>query len=75
MTLETDFIHIFIQQLAMRGCVRVVAFRTIATLHRGMDKPAFEFFLEPVMALQTEISRGSGFQSVLVLLRKNERNT
>ena len=75
MALETDLIHIFVQQLAMRRRMGVMAFRTIAALHRGMDKPAIEFFLEPIMALQTEFSRGSRFQLVLVLLRKNQRKT
>jgi hypothetical protein len=60
-TLITNFVRIFIQQLSMGSGMRVMAFRTLSRFYRGMDKWIFELFFKIVVAAQTELPFASGF--------------
>ncbi len=76
MALIADFVWIFVQQLSMRGRMRIMTFRAFSRLHGGMDKWILELFLEGIMTFQTEFPLGARFQLEFILLpisrRKNQ---
>ena len=68
MTLIADLVWILAQQLSMGRGMRVMAFGAFSGFHRSMDKWIFKFFLEGIMAFETEFPLGARFQLEFILL-------
>jgi hypothetical protein len=67
MTFITDLIGIFVEQLPVRGRMRVMTFRAFSGFHRGMNKWIFQLFLKGIVAFQTEFPLGARFEFKLIL--------
>jgi len=67
MTLIADLVWILAQQLSMGRGMRVMAFGAFSGFHRSMDKWIFKFFLEGIMAFETEFPLGARFQLEFIL--------
>ncbi len=67
-TFIADFVRVRIQQLPVRGGMRVMALRALSRFHRSMDKRVLELLLKIVMALQTKLPLCIGFEFKFVLL-------
>jgi hypothetical protein len=71
MALIADFVRILVQQLSMRGGMRIMTSCAFSRFHRGMHKLILEFLLKLIMATQAQLALSIGLEFEFILGVRN----